>query len=51
MEGVRPAFAGRIGLQAFMAGSLKVAEKFGPGRSENRAVGAEGEWGGTAHLR
>ena len=51
MEGLRPAFAGRIGLTAFVwREPLKKAEKAGPDRAEVRAVGAEGEGGGTACL-
>ena len=47
MEGLRPAFAGRIGLTAFSGGTLEKAESLGPGRSGLPAVGAEGDWGGT----
>jgi len=51
MEGLRPAFAGRIGLAAFsLVGTLEKAEKLGPDRADHRAVGAEGNGGGTACL-
>jgi hypothetical protein len=43
MEGLRPAFAGRIGLVAFVwREPLKKAEMSWPDRAEVRAVGAEG---------
>ena len=38
MEGVRPAFAGRIGLIGLFGGSLGIEES-DPGRARNRAVG------------
>ena len=50
MEGLRPAFAGRIGLLASSGGTLEKADVLGPGRAGHRAVGAEGGWGGTNFL-
>src|SRR6476620_4418462 len=50
MEGLRPAFAGRIGLSASSGGTLEKADVLGPGRAGHRAVGAEGGWGGTNFL-
>ena len=47
MEGLRPAFAGRIGLMAYSGGTLRKAESLGPGRAGLPAVGAEGNWGGA----
>ena len=47
MEGLRPAFAGRIGLMGLMGGTLELAESLRPGRAVLPAVGAEGEWGGS----
>lgn len=52
MEGLRPAFAGRIGLTAFFWWDpLEKAEKAWPDRAGVRGVGAEGVWGGTVCLR
>ena len=47
MEGVRPAFAGRIGLSAFFGGSLGNGEEAQPDRARKRAVGYEDLVGGS----